>query len=1664
MRFICVQLAVWAAVAWVLYPLRGASVLPNPPFPAYTPEPPEQQEMLVLGPTVLSPGTRAAMRVVVYDPRSGQPIVGARLRVVLVPRGVAERVPPLEGAEGEIPDEPGLGVEARTAQVFAGRTDAQGTANVQFSVPEDAAGEWALAIDVAGQIGIQRLVLPVTVRRQVVGDLTTDQLTYMPGEAMHPRVQTLDAATGLPVAGQAITLTVIDSRGNRICTEEVTTSAYGLAPGLCELASRVNEGEYRVTASLGDTTVERAVMVQARPDAAFALQVSSAEPQGVYGEPLTVTVQAFRWWGEPVVDAQVEVTGSLDGVIPEINWRAEGKTDEGGRFAFDLGVFHQAGVDLSQLSDPATVHLVARVASGNEPAASSDCWLPVSRQAIRISVAPESGAIKPGIDNVIEVRTEYADGRPAEADLVLDLPAGRRMEMRSDAQGQARFWYRSTDQGEALTFGEPFTLAVTARDVEGRRGAAERMLPVEGGEYHLLLRPDQATYRVGEQMQLEAWVSRARSTPYTPRAVYLDVVRGGQTVSAQAAPLVEGYTALGLDLTDELSGWIEVHAYAILPDGALVGDTRRVWVEPASNLQVTVRGDREWYAQGATARITFAVTDSQGRGRQSAISGFVAEERPNVRWACPTTPDRPSSVSGGAQWVELTGPGYASAPAPMGGDAPVRAERASKPRPMPEETRQRLDAVEAVRASRRRAFSGLAERMAWALLAMPTLMCVLALVVVWRGRAFGSGLRDLAKGLFLGVVVLVVSVGTSVLLIYLGSSLFGPGALVVLGLGWVGGLLAWLVFGWGTHDGCALALWALVIGYLAVGAGLRYAVAEGADLAFPFTRAVLSAFVGGALAIYVSGTVQDQRHKRGGRWAAMALVLLLSVTAAGALAAGKPNAAEEASVGDAQLTQEPDGTHQGLTVTVAAPTRQPTYLATPVLAYAALLPPVLPYEAPKGSVRVVEAVTDLRGQLFAEVPLAGQSGTWDLTAGAVSDAGEIGRGGTRLQVRQPLSIDVEMPSPLTVGDQLDLPVVLRNALPISQTVQFTVTPNLWFKVRSKAMGVQRVEVPGNRSVTRYVPVQVIESGSQMLDLVAESEQGTDAKSYPVDVVPDGLLTEWMYGGRVGDGKTLEQLKFRVPWSAIRGTDHLTVGLYSGWSGLLTAGLDGALRRSGYGEPSAGSRSLPEVGAAAMACVLREAYLERDGSSTVEQREASRRALAQVYQQLLTFESAENGFSALGAGPADLYQTAYALMRLSGVARVYPVDPSVIERTAHWLLDRQSAQGTWIANRLPPTWSDLPRPELPATAYAAWALIEAGYARAPEVRRAVEHLERYLDKAQDPYTLALAVHAVAAFAAQVEQPYNPALEAAVARLAEMAEVKAGLAVWRSARETFSGAVSVGEQVSSADTERTALAVLALLRTHTWVELAGQGLNWLAENRDSWGTWRSPQATLLALEALSAAVEGGYAIPGGLAEPVIRVVVGEGITQSVHLGSQGAQVLVFDQLAKGYNDIEMEADGPGLAVYQALGTYYLPWDQVTPRPPEGEAIQVEVAYSRTSISVGETITVGIGVRVNRPGVVPLTVVELGLPPGLELVTGDWDSLVASGVVAAYERVPGQVRAYLSDLSEQHTVHFEARLRARFPLVAKTQLTRAYDLANPRPVSIRQPVEITVIGPGS
>jgi anti-sigma factor RsiW len=111
----------------------------SPPLPA------GPQETLVIGQDRLAPGSQAALRVLVHTAAEA-----------------AAPAAPIEGAEivVRIGRTPGLASIA-----YTGRTDANGTAEVAFTVPEDLEGEASLVIETSSAGGEDRIVRPITITR-----------------------------------------------------------------------------------------------------------------------------------------------------------------------------------------------------------------------------------------------------------------------------------------------------------------------------------------------------------------------------------------------------------------------------------------------------------------------------------------------------------------------------------------------------------------------------------------------------------------------------------------------------------------------------------------------------------------------------------------------------------------------------------------------------------------------------------------------------------------------------------------------------------------------------------------------------------------------------------------------------------------------------------------------------------------------------------------------------------------------------------------------------------------------------------------------------------------------------------------------------------------------------------------------------------------------------------------------------------------------------------------------------------------------------------------------------------------------------------------------------------------------------------------------------------
>jgi hypothetical protein len=232
-------------------------------------------------------------------------------------------------------------------------------------------------------------------------------------------------------------------------------------------------------------------------------------------------------------------------------------------------------------------------------------------------------------------------------------------------------------------------------------------------------------------------------------------------------------------------------------------------------------------------------------------------------------------------------------------------------------------------------------------------------------------------------------------------------------------------------------------------------------------------------------------------------------------------------------------------------------------------------------------------------------------------------------------------------------------------------------------------------------------------------------------------------------------------------------------------------------------------------------------------------------------------------------------------------------------------------------------------------------------------------------------------------------------------------------------------------------------------------------NGWRAWATTQATILSLKALllaseqQARAEGPATLHVSLNNELVQeIVVDETNADVVHL-------VTFDGgfSPTGNNEVQIDLAGGGNLMYQVTTRYYLPWDQVPPTPLGSAPITIDLSYDRTDLAVNDEVTVDVGVWLNQPGVVKIALIDLGVPPGFTVLTEDLNRLVEEGLIARYELTGRQVIVYLEDFSSEAPLYFSYRLRARFPMRARTPPSVAYDYYNPDRLAMRAPLVVTV-----
>ncbi|HET6383445.1 MAG TPA: alpha-2-macroglobulin family protein, partial [Armatimonadota bacterium] len=681
-------------------------------------------------------------------------------------------------------------------------------------------------------------------------------------------------------------------------------------------------------------------------------------------------------------------------------------------------------------------------------------------------------------------------------------------------------------------------------------------------------------------------------------------------------------------------------------------------------------------------------------------------------------------------------------------------------------------------------------------------------------------------------------------------------------------------------------------------------------------------------------------------------------------------------------------------------------------------------------------LTDDHGRAQLHIPMADSITTWRLTMMANSAQGQLGSADAPIKVFQDFFVDIDLPVALTQHDRVDIPVAVYNYLPEAQKVTLSMEQGAWFTLRGPS--VQTIPMGANEVKVVYYPITVNSIGRFPILVTARGARLSDAIRRTIQVLPDGKELRTVINDTL-DGKAEASVTF--PADAVKGASNIWVKLYPGAFSQVVEGLDGILRMPSGCFEQTSSSTYPDV--------LVLSYLKANKRINPELQLKAEQYINIGYQRLVTFECKNGGFSWFGDEPANQILTAYGLLEFSDMAKVHDVDPALIHRTQAWLANLQKPDGSWeetghgiaegIINRQTGA--------LRTTAYVAWALAESGY-QGPQLGLALQYVRAHRNEAHDAYTLAVILNLLAA----VDR--NGADTAQIANdLIGMAKTNDKTAYWKSDTETFTGGVGRG-----ADLETTGLAAYGLVKWGRNSTFTNKVLTYLVKSRDSFGTWESTQGTVWSMKALLAASGGGSG--GGKGTVTVMANGQKAATFAITPDNSDVmrQVNLGNELRPGRNDITLQYVGDGSLLYQVVGSYYLPWSKVEPVTPEGAGpLTLSVAYDKTTLAHDETATVTVTIKNNTRRVVEMPLIDLGVPPGFTVLPDRLDQAVAAKTISKYTIAARQIIVYMQRLAPDQTVTLTYQLKARFPIKARTPLSRAYPYYNPEAVTVSAPQEI-------
>ncbi len=571
----------WATLAVAALVLAGFNVY-------YVNLKPSPYDLRVLGQAAWLPDTDASLHLRVLRHDSGRE------------RGVPVTV--------ELTDPPGSagGRRVRLASLTTGE---HGAAAPRFRLPDWPDGSYQLQVTASphGAVAPEAIARTVTLKHSWRLMTSTDKPVYQPGQVIHVRGLALRRPDLKPVAGQMMSFSLTDPRGNVVFREGRPTSRFGIGSADCPLAGELIEGNYQVDCRVGETASRTTVEVKRCVLPRFKVVLELDQPYYQPGQTIKGRAQADYVFGKPVADGAVTVALEATDVAPKTLQKLELRTDAKGGAEFALPL-PATLIGREPDGGSARVAVTATVKDPGGQTQERTETRVVAAHPIRIEVIPEAGTLVANLPNTIHVLTTTLDGQPVQTRLSV---SGLDRELHTSALGVASF--EVTPQFSTMNW------TIQATDDRGRIGRRQVLLTCGALAGDYLVRTDKSVYDGGEPVRVLVLAGGVEP-------VFLDMIKDGQTVLSESIEIVHGRGERTIDLPPELFGTVVLHAYRYGTEGLPVQESRVIHIRPARALSIQMTSDRPEYRPGERASLTFALTDEHGEPAPGAISVAAVDE------------------------------------------------------------------------------------------------------------------------------------------------------------------------------------------------------------------------------------------------------------------------------------------------------------------------------------------------------------------------------------------------------------------------------------------------------------------------------------------------------------------------------------------------------------------------------------------------------------------------------------------------------------------------------------------------------------------------------------------------------------------------------------------------------------------------------------------------------------------------------------------------------------------------------------------------------------------------------------------------------------------------------------------------------------------------------